>query len=134
MVFPKIDWSDEDKFLPEKWTWLECLCDFNIPVGHINSTAAWSRGFGPVGGFNDKHEKVWKCEKGDVFAISYGEYQDTDKQLKMCLWGVYKGELQPCPALTPEFIEINEIKMGGKVFADVTLNIKRLQKLNQILK
>ena len=127
MVFPKIDWLDENKFSPDKWIWLECLSDFNIPVGHINSTAAWNRGF------NDKHKKVWKCEKGDVFAISYGEYQDTDKQLKMCLWGVYKGELQPCPALTPEFIEINEIKMGGKVFADVTLNIKRLQKLNQIL-
>ena len=120
ILFTKIDWRDEDKFSPEKWIWLECLCDFNIPVGHIIK---------PI----DKHEKVWKCEKGDVFALSYGEYQDTDKKIKMCLWGVYKDELQPCQVLTPEFIEINEIKKGGKVFADVTLNIKRLQKLNQIL-
>jgi len=22
------------------------------------------------------------------------------------LWGVFKGELQPCPALTPEFLEM----------------------------
>jgi hypothetical protein len=49
MIFTKIDWRDEDKFSPEKWIWLECLCDFNIPVGHIN----W---------FNDKHEKVWECK------------------------------------------------------------------------
>jgi len=120
MVITKINWSDEDKFLPEKWTWLECLCDFNIPVGHIN----WK---------TVQHEAVWECEKGDVFALSWGEYQDTDKQIKMCLWGFYKGELQPCPALIPEFIERNEIKKGGKVFADVSLNVKRIQKLNQIL-
>ena len=120
MVFTKIDWCDENKFSPEKWTWLECLCDFNIPVGHLD----W---------YNDKHNRVWECEKGDIFAISFGEYQDTDKQIKMCMWSVFNGDFQPCPALTPEFIEINEIGKGGKVFADVTLNIKRLQKLNQIL-
>jgi hypothetical protein len=56
MVITKIDWSDKDKFSPEKWIWLECLCDFNIPVGHIN----W---------FNDKHEKVWECEEGHVVNI-----------------------------------------------------------------
>ena len=120
MIFTKIDWRDEDKFSPEKWIWLECLCDFNIPVGHIN----WFKLF---------HVYHWECKKGDVFALSFGEYQDTDKRIKDCLWGVFKGELQPCPALTPEFLELNEIKKGGKVFADVTLNIKRLQKLNQIL-
>jgi len=119
MLFTKIDWIDEDKFSPEKWIWLECLCDFNIPIGHIKSFYS--------------HERIWECKSGDVFAISSGEYQDTNEQIKDCLWGVYKGELQPCPAITPDFIEINEIKKGGKVFADVTLNIKRLQKLNQIL-
>ena len=41
-------------------------------------------------------------------------------------------DLQPCPSLTPEFIELNEIKKGGCVFVDITLNIKRQQKLNQI--
>ena len=46
ILFTKIDWRDEDKFSPEKWIWLECLCDFNIPVGHIIK---------PI----DKHEKVW---------------------------------------------------------------------------
>ena len=110
--FNTIDWTDKDKFSPEKWTWLELLIDFVIPVGDH-----W---------YNSDLDSDLKLKKGDIFAVSFGEYQDTDKHIKECLWLIYNDKLMACPYL-------NETKLGGKVFTDVTINIKRLQKLNQIL-
>ena len=117
--FNTIDWTDKDKFSPEKWTWLELLIDFVIPIGDH-----W---------YNSNLYRYLELKKGDIFAVSFGEYQDTDNHIKECLWMIYNGKLMACPYLSTNIILTNETKQGGKVFTDVTLNIKRLQKLNQIL-
>lgn len=122
MTFYQIDWTDEHKFSPERWTWIELLSDFNIPIGiHLNISEQYNT------------TKVWECKKGDVIAVSIGEYQDYDQTIRSCMWGVYNGEFQACPGLSVEFITMNELQKNGKLFADVTLNIKRLQKLNQLV-
>lgn len=118
IVFNTIDWTDENKFSPEKWTWLELLTDFSIPI--------W-------GDTIHHTDQTLDLKKGDIFAVSFGEYQDTDKHFKECLWLFHNGKLTALKYLNPEFLELNELKSGGKVFADVTVNIKRLHKLNQIL-
>ena len=117
--FNTIDWRDKDKFSPEKWTWLELLTDFSIPIGDH-----W---------YNSNLDTNLELKKGDIFAVSFGEYQDNDNHIKECLWLIYNGKLMALKYLSPKFLEANELKSGGKVFVDITINIKRLHKLNQIL-
>lgn len=120
MTIPKINWIDKENILnPEKWVWLELLMDFSIPYGVINP--------------NQDCIDAWDCKKGDVIAVSLGDYQDFDKSIRTSVWAYFNNDIQICPALSVGFINANTITNGGKLFADVTVNVKRLVKLNKIL-
>jgi hypothetical protein len=51
--FNTIDWTDENKFSPEKWTWLELLIDFVIPIGDH-----W---------YNSNLDSDLELKKGEIF-------------------------------------------------------------------
>lgn len=128
MTIPKINWIDRENILnPERWIWLELLMDFSIPYGLIRPMA--------------DNIPCWNCKSGDLIAISLGDYQDFDKSIRTSIYVYFNDDIQVCPALSSGFIESNTANTrlsklssnGGKLFRDVTLNVKRMVKLNQII-
>ena len=118
MTISKIDWRDkETMFQPEKWTWIELLNDFNIPLGFPT----------------DSHSsETLELKKGDVFAISIGEYIDITNDIKESLFITCNDTFSPC-FMSCEFLKLNEIKSHGKLFVNVTTKVLRNKKINQIL-
>lgn len=132
--FKQIDWREvywKDQLClhpysnPDKWNWFQVQSDFNIPVGHLPWLGNKDPGFG-------NHSECKLVVEGGVFAVAIGEYQDTDKNIRDCLWMVVDSKLY-ATSLSREFIKANELSHGGKLLADVTQNVIRDKKLEKIL-
>ena len=116
---PSINWKEkETMFHPEKWTWLEVTSEFNIPLGYPS---------------DEELSESLEIKKGQIFAVSRGEYSTAEGFIKSCIFVFYGKRFSPS-YLNIAFLEINELSRGGKVFIDVTKNVLRENKLNQILK
>ena len=118
MNIPNINWKEkETMFEPEKWTWLEVVTDeFIIPLGFPTE--------------EDVETLYIIC--GGIFGVSRGEYATSIGSITSRLFVLYGNVFSPS-LLNIEFLRVNELSGGGKVFIDVTKNIVRESKLNKIL-
>ena len=95
------------------------LEDFNIPLGYPHDLAGT--------------ESMFEVKKGEIIHICLGEYViPSNQSISQCLFGCYKGDFQPL-FMDVLFLEANESYRGGKIFRDITKQVLRDYKLNQIL-
>lgn len=119
MKLNKINWV---KGLDQvEWLWIEVITDFCLPIGFSNYASDLDK------------IKSLDLKSGDIIGVALGDYQDFDRSIRSCTWTLFNGEIQASPSLSIEFINRNSIHNNGILFCDVTLNVKRMIKLNQII-
>lgn len=124
ITLKNMDWESENRKDIDNFFWMVCNADFNLPYG---------RDFD-----NSNYESYIKrphleMVKGDVFGIIKGEFMDTDKQVKICLWCYFEGDLYQLGFSSHGSFERNLTGYGGLLFTDVTKSYIRDSRIKNIL-
>lgn len=100
-------------------TWYRVNSEFNLPVGKMSTMAN-------VMGGETPH---WTIKKNETIAFGSIQYQDTDRIIRRSNIVVRgDGEEIQFVSNTRKFFDINH-----KIFENITLQIQRNNKLNQLL-
>lgn len=98
-------------------TWYQTTSEFNLPVGLITP---WTSG-------HDKDTPHLAIKAGEMIAFGSIQFMDTDKKVKRSNIVYYKEQINFITT-TRKFFDINI-----KVFTDITSQINRDNKINQII-
>lgn len=113
-----LDFISDGKVLNDApLTWYQTAHDFNLPVGLITP---WTSGYGE----DTPHLKI---KAGEIIGFGSMPYVDTDRRTKRSNLVYYQDQINFISS-SKQFFQINH-----KVFINITLKIKRNNKLNQII-
>ncbi len=114
-MYPKIDCTDVDYLNPQKWSWIEMQFNGSIPIGN-----------------NERYRIPLLI--GDVFGISWGEFQDLDRMIKTSLWVLINGKVFKLNegSLNSSDMLDQFFQLDKSVFKDVTIQYLRNLKLEKL--